>query len=159
MSSSNDSYVPETRDNPPKAENGSLNSNGEENLPVIQNTGTCDIHEGPSEIELASADVGKEEQGEREGALAGHHLGVIVEDEYPLWYFDTVRSMYWYYDKESRAYYLYQGQDQSFANEVCGDGISSGTTCSQAEDKGKEGIICVTLVGWVHMLVSWIENL
>lgn len=30
-----------------------------------------------------------------------------LEVGFPLWYFDSLRSIYWYYDKDTRAYYKY----------------------------------------------------
>lgn len=32
---------------------------------------------------------------------------------FPLWYYDSLRSIYWYYDKETRAYYKYNEEAQN----------------------------------------------
>ncbi|CAM6105758.1 unnamed protein product [Calypogeia fissa] len=45
-----------------------------------------------------------------------------LEVEFPLWYFDSLRSIYWYYDKDSRAYYKYNEGAYNTLGETTGEG-------------------------------------
>ncbi|KAL2613262.1 hypothetical protein R1flu_024954 [Riccia fluitans] len=112
------------------------NSDIKEEIPqTSQTTGSCAVSEDSSEYELVPTGPG--EKGTDIDGCDGVQLdngSSGVEDEYPLWYFDTGRSMYWYYDKDSRAYYLYQGEARdSGVEETSASDIPSGPVCFQGE--------------------------
>ncbi|KAL3679781.1 hypothetical protein R1sor_022737 [Riccia sorocarpa] len=121
-----------------------VNSNCEEEVPqTLRTTERCSVTEDLSANGSFSTEP--EEKGTDNGTdideygVQLDHENSGGEDEYPLWYYDAVRSMYWYYDKGSRAYYLYQEEVDVAVNETSASEIPSEPTSMQGEHTTREG--------------------
>ncbi|KAG6547129.1 hypothetical protein Mapa_011381 [Marchantia paleacea] len=149
MSSTNisEDVTSESQSSPSKEVFGLVISNGTEKiLPTIQETGSCDVRARAPEFDLTSNEHCRKVQKDEkfDGAELDPETRFQVANEYPLWYFDTVRSIYWYFDKYSCAYYMYHGEDQCSATVLRSDQIATGTTCSEEEHTEKGPIPYVT---------------
>ncbi|BBN17909.1 hypothetical protein MPTK1_7g17940 [Marchantia polymorpha subsp. ruderalis] len=146
MSSTNitEGATSESQSSPSKEVLGLVNSNGTEKiLPTVEETGSC--KSDPKFDSTSNEDCGKVQNDENiDSAQLDPETGFPLANEYPLWYFDTVRSIYWYFDKDSCAYYMYHGEDNCSGTVSRSDQSATGTICPEEQHIEKGHIPYVT---------------